>query len=204
MTMEKPYIKLDQDYPGIVSLFMFDREVAKNLSAMAETVMRRPRGLTQGERELIAAYVSKLNECQFCYRSHRSCAEEMNDIRLITDLLDKNNLDSDHLTDKMLHLLMAANCVQAGPADHSGRWSALPIHIQRARNMGATDEEIHDAVLVASFFSMCNRYVDGLGTTFKYNEPEQGGRSLAYYGYKMGIRRFLAEVFPKLWSRFWG
>lgn len=202
--MEKPYIQLNQDFPGIVSLFMFDREVAKNLSAMAETVMRRPRGLSQGERELIAAYVSKLNECQFCYLSHRSCAEEMNDIRLIVDVLDKKNWDSDHLTDKMLHLLMVAHCIQAGPADHTGLWHALPVHVMRAKNMGATDEEVHDAVMVAAFFCMCNRYVDGLGTTFKYGEPEQGGRSLAQYGYKMGIRRFLREVFPKLWSRFWG
>jgi hypothetical protein len=33
-----------------------------------------------------------------------------------------------------------------------------------AREQGATDFEIHDTVLIAAVFCMCNRYVDGLGT----------------------------------------
>jgi hypothetical protein len=36
--------------------------------------------------------------------------------------------------------------------------------VERARNAGATDVEIHDAVLIAAVFCMCNRYVDGLAT----------------------------------------
>lgn len=33
----------------------------------------------------------------------------------------------------------------------------------RARRAGASDEEIHDTVLIAAAFRMLNRYVDGLG-----------------------------------------
>ena len=33
-----------------------------------------------------------------------------------------------------------------------------------ARDEGATDIEIHDAVLIAAAFCMYNRYVDGLAT----------------------------------------
>jgi glutamate synthase domain-containing protein 2 len=36
--------------------------------------------------------------------------------------------------------------------------------IARARSHGATDIEIHDTVLIAAVFCMCNRYVDGLAT----------------------------------------
>jgi len=36
--------------------------------------------------------------------------------------------------------------------------------VAAARQEGATDLEIHDTVLIAAVFSMCNRYVDGLGT----------------------------------------
>ena len=35
--------------------------------------------------------------------------------------------------------------------------------IERARQHGATDKEIHDTVLIAAAFCMFNRYVDGLG-----------------------------------------
>ena len=32
------------------------------------------------------------------------------------------------------------------------------------KKAGATDTEIHDTVLIAALFCLCNRYVDGLGT----------------------------------------
>ena len=36
--------------------------------------------------------------------------------------------------------------------------------VDRARRQGATDLEIHDTVLIAAIFCLCNRYVDGLAT----------------------------------------
>ncbi|MDZ7694821.1 MAG: hypothetical protein U5K69_27505 [Balneolaceae bacterium] len=37
-------------------------------------------------------------------------------------------------------------------------------HVQTAKQKGATDEEIHDTVLIAALFCMYNRYVDGLNS----------------------------------------
>jgi len=193
--MDKPYIKLDQDFPGIVSLFMYDREVAKNLTAMGQTIMRRARSLSVGERELIASFVSKLNECQFCYRSHKSCTEGFLNPDLVNEVLEEENVEV--LSYKMRALLIVAMHVQN--LDRA----FLPDAIADARRFGANDQEIHDTVLVAAFFSMCNRYVDGLGTTFNPGEPEQGGKGLVEFGYTMGIRRFFREVLPKMWSKFW-
>lgn len=195
--MQKPYIKLDQDFPGIVSLFMYDQETAKALTAMGQTIMRRERnGLSPGQRELIASFVSKLNECKFCCDSHTACAKEYLGEELVDEVIRQQN--SEVLPEKFRALLCIAACVQGLDRDQ------LPGCIAQAKELGASDEEIHDTVLVTAFFSMCNRYVDGLGTTFKPGEPEEGGRSLATYGYTMGIRRFFREVLPKLWSRFWG
>jgi uncharacterized peroxidase-related enzyme len=193
-----PFIKLDQKYPGIVSLFMFDKGFAKHLSGMAQEIMRRPSTLSVGERELIAAYVSRINECQFCYRSHKACAEEFLDPKLVDDIVERGDYDSSLLSKKMLSLLFLANCIQAGPADHSGRWSMRYMHIERAKDHGATDQEIHDTVAIAAFFSLCNRYVDGLGTTFVPGEETEGGRGLAKYGYLMTIRRFFGDILPKM------
>jgi hypothetical protein len=39
-----------------------------------------------------------------------------------------------------------------------------PQDISAAREQGATDKEVHDAVLIAATFCMFNRYVDGLAT----------------------------------------
>lgn len=191
----KPYIKLDQRFPGIVSLFMYDQETAKALTAMGQTIMRREgRGLKPGERELIAAFVSKLNECNFCFLSHAEAAKLLYGEGATKFLFQEDDYQLDM---RMRALLVVAVCVQG--LDRS----ELPDAIGDAKFHGATDEEIHDTVLVASFFSMCNRYVDGLGTTFKFGEPEVGGRGLVKYGYTMGVRRFFREVLPKLWSDFW-
>lgn len=188
--MNKPYIQLDQNYPGIVSLFMYDKGVAKHLSAMAQELMRRPSTLTVGERELIAAFASRINECQFCYRSHKACAEETNDPELVNEFLEGQN--SEILSTKMQALM--------GIVVHVGflNRTELPGAIEHAKSVGATEQEIHDTVAITAFFNMCNRYVDGLGTTFVPGEEIEGGKSLAKYGYLMTIRRFVGEILPKI------
>ena len=45
-----------------------------------------------------------------------------------------------------------------------GGKNVTPSQIEKVKNEGATDKEIHDTVLIAAFFCMCNRYVDGLAT----------------------------------------
>ena len=194
--MQKPYIQLDQNFPGIVSLFMYDKETAKNLSAMAETIMRRPRaGLSVGERELIASFVSNLNECKFCTDSHTACAEQYLGEDTVREVIRRSNAEA--LPMRMQALLSVAACVQALDRDQ------LAVQVKVAKDLGVTDEELHDTVLVCAFFNMCNRYVDGLGTTFRPGEPEEGGRSLHKYGYIFGVRRFFGEVLPKMWNQFW-
>ena len=44
------------------------------MSALADVLLHAPNSLSRGERELIAAYVSSLNECGFCHHSHAAVA----------------------------------------------------------------------------------------------------------------------------------
>ena len=55
----------------------------------------------------------------------------------------------------------------------------------RARAEGASDLEIHDTVLIAAMFCMCNRYVDGLAT-WAPDDPDfyrERAALIATYGY---------------------
>jgi hypothetical protein len=57
--------------------------------------------------------------------------------------------------------------------------------VERAREQGATDKEIHDTVLIAAAFCMFNRYVDGLAT-WAPTDPamyRENGKRLAEKGY---------------------
>ena len=63
--------------------------------------------------------------------------------------------------------------------------NVTPDDVQRARDEGATDIEIHDTVLIAAAFCMYNRYVDGLATV-QPQDPDlyrQRGKMVARNGY---------------------
>jgi alkylhydroperoxidase family enzyme len=51
--------------PGILHLFAFKPEATEHLERFSQAVMRGPSPLSAGFRELIAAFTSRLNNCQF-------------------------------------------------------------------------------------------------------------------------------------------
>lgn len=54
-----------QVYPQIWHLFAFKPRATRHLERFTQEVMRGPSPLSPGLRELIAAYTSKLNDCEF-------------------------------------------------------------------------------------------------------------------------------------------
>lgn len=153
-----PHIAVPSELPGILSLFAFRPETAGPLNALAEVLLRGPSTLSRGERELIAAYVSSRNECRFCRDSHSAFAAAQLDGGEATVEAVRRDPATAPISDKLRGLLSIAAEVQV-----SGR-AVQPATIARARARGASDVEIHDAVLIAAAFCMFNRYVDGLGT----------------------------------------
>jgi alkylhydroperoxidase/carboxymuconolactone decarboxylase family protein YurZ len=76
--------------------------------------------------------------------------------KLVLDV--KESAEQAPVSDKLKALLAIAGAVQRGGKN------VQPGDIERARQLGATDLEIHDTVLIAAAFCMYNRYVDGLAT----------------------------------------
>ena len=153
-----PHIDLPENVPGIRSAMMFRPETAAPLSQLAEVLLRGDNTLSRGERELIAAYVSNLNECTFGQTSHSWVAAKQLEGGM--ELVDQVKLDLDGapIDDKMRALLKIAAKVR-----DDGR-TVTSEDVESARLEGATDAEIHDTVLIAAAFCMYNRYVDGLAT----------------------------------------
>lgn len=168
------HIDLQNDLPGIRGPMAFRPETAQPLNALAEVLLRDDNNtLSRGERELIATYVSYLNDCFFCQNAHGGIAQYY--MQCDVQFIDKIKTDpgATPLSDKMKALLAIAALVQ-----QSGK-SVTAESIQKAKDAGATDTEIHDTVLIAAAFCMFNRYVDGLGTSapadrnFYINRGEQ-------------------------------
>jgi uncharacterized peroxidase-related enzyme len=148
----------EREAPGIIGLMRFRPETARPLNELAEVLLRGPGTLSPGERELIAAYVSGLNECAFCCGSHSAFAAAQLDGGMTVVDLVRADPDAAPVTVKLRALLRIAAAVQ-----DSGRKVTEDL-VDAARAEGASDVEIHDTVLIAAAFCMFNRYVDGLGT----------------------------------------
>src|SRR6202046_1383306 len=150
--------ELGREFPGIVGLMTFRPETAAPLNELVNVLLRGDSTLTRGERELIATHVSWCNDCFFCQTIHGAVAAAQLDHN--EDLVRKVKTDWENagISSKLKALLNIASKVQQG-----GKLVAED-DIAAARREGATDREIHDTVLIAAVFCMCNRYVDGLAT----------------------------------------
>ncbi len=153
------HINLPEELPGIRGPMAFRPETARPLNELAEILLRDDNNtLSRGDRELIGAYVSYLNDCFFCQNVHSALAQHYMqcDMQFIDTI--KNDFQSAAISEKIKTLLAIAGSVQKG-----GKF-VTAVQIENAKATGATDKEIHDTVLIAASFCMFNRYVDGLAT----------------------------------------
>jgi uncharacterized peroxidase-related enzyme len=162
-----PHLPLPENLAGIVSLFAFRPETAQALNGIAEILLKGDESLSAWERELIATYVSHLNACKFCTRSHAAMviALRNGDEALVEAV--KQDYTTAPIRKKLKALLAIAARVQGDARRVS------EADVTRAREAGASDRDIHDTVLIAAAFCMFNKYVDGLGTTEWAGGPEQ-------------------------------
>ncbi|MBI4548577.1 MAG: peroxidase-related enzyme [Ignavibacteriae bacterium] len=176
------HIAVPPDLPGIIGLLAYRPETARPLSELAQVLLRGVSTLSAGERELIAAYVSHRNECYFCSSSHSAAAKYLLDGNKALVEAVKNNVGTAPVSEKLKALLRIAGKVQM-----DGR-TVTETDVQQARALGATDQELHDTVLIAAAFCMYNRYVDGLATWTPREEAvyDSIGKRLAREGYGKG------------------
>jgi len=161
-------MNLPNEIPGIRSLFMCRPETAAQLDTLVQTLLHNPHPMLNcGERELIAAYVSRLNTCKYCCNIHGSLVDENqlgdNSEMIIQVLTDPETAP---ISNKMKALLNIADKV------HTSRKKVTADDIALAIKEGATDMEIYDTRFIADAFCMYNCYVAGLAA-YQPDDVEQ-------------------------------
>jgi len=156
-----PYIPLETHLPGITGLLEYNKETAQPIRDLTQLLLRGPSTLSEAERELIATIVSHNNECRFCTSAHTAAADVLLGECGTSEKI-KQDIETAPISEKMKALLTIAKQVQKGGKN------VTTGSVNRAKDAGATDLEIHDTVLIAALFCLYNRYVDGLATL----EPE--------------------------------
>jgi uncharacterized peroxidase-related enzyme len=142
--------------PGVVRTLRYRKGFfGRPFSELTQQVMRGPSPWSVGERELFAAFVSRINQCVFWTKAHSAVAEAalgdgtarpvLDDyrtapidekLRAILGLLETFTLDPEQLTTSGIRAVLAA---------------------------GVTREAVRDAFYVAFLFNTYDRLADTLG-----------------------------------------
>lgn len=156
--------------PTLADVFRRFPEGARALLEYHDVLLRGPSPLTVAERELIAAFVSGLNACDYCHGAHRIIAEVHG---MNPDVFGKLIADpaSAGVEPKMQALLAYVRKLSNAPARVTDAEAAAVYAA------GWDEQALFHAVSICGLFNMMNRIVEGCGVvTDAATQAEQRAR----------------------------
>lgn len=143
-------------HPHLGDVFKTFPETVRPLLEYHDLLLRGPSPLSVAERELIAAYVSGLNACDFCFGAHQVIAEAAGVDAAVFQLL-LEDIDAAPVREVLKPIFHYVKTLTLSPA------RASDAQAQAIRDAGWDDRAIHDAVAVCALFNLMNRLVEGMG-----------------------------------------
>jgi uncharacterized peroxidase-related enzyme len=157
-----PYLNLieqarsaGQETWQIWNLFAFRPEMTIHMGRFTHAVMHDPDPISPALRELIAAYTSSLNQCEFCMRSHAAVTSHLMDEATVAAVL--RDLDHSPIPEPEKALLRFTRKVTFDSA-HITAQDMEPLY-----EVGWDDAAIYYAITVAALFNFYNRWVSSSG-----------------------------------------
>jgi uncharacterized peroxidase-related enzyme len=141
-----------------------------------QQAMRGPSEWSVADRELMAAYVSKVNNCAFCIGAHTATSSQayQDEARVTAVLADLESAPIEETLRATLRML--------GVLTRQGTVAADDM--RQALDAGATPAQLEDAIAVAVAFNVTNRLADVFG--FELLSPkgyDAGAKFLLKRGY---------------------
>jgi uncharacterized peroxidase-related enzyme len=170
-----PSVKIDDKVPHVLS--KFNTGTGRPLIEYHEALLRGESPFTVAEREMMAAYVSGVNACQYCHGAHTAAAAQFGvPTELISDLL--KDLSTAGILPKMVPVLNFVRKLTLTPtrmtqADADDVYAA-----------GWTERALYDAIQICCLYNFMNRFVEGIGLTPIPDQFEMEGRLIKEGSYK--------------------
>jgi uncharacterized peroxidase-related enzyme len=157
-------------------IFTAHPEIYSHWARISEAILRGPSPLTPAQRELIGAYVSSLNSCQYCYGGHRAAAELFGIAPQTIDGLIQD-LATAPIDSKLRPILafvkkLTLTSTRMTQADADAVFAA-----------GWDEAALHSAIAVCCLFNFMNRLVDGHGIEADRAGFAERGRRHVEMGY---------------------
>jgi uncharacterized peroxidase-related enzyme len=167
-----------QPIAGPVKLVMYRPAfLGENLKALTHEAMRGPSAWSVGDRELMAAVVSQVNECEYCVKAHTAVAMRayQDEARVSAVLADLETAPIEEPLRATLRMLRKLTREQRVDVDDMR--TVLAASVSRG--------QIEDALAVAFAFNTMNRLADAF--EFSVAGPqafEVGAKYLLAHGYR--------------------
>ena len=140
---------------AMAHILLSDIERFRPYLEFAHRVMRGPSELTEGERELMVAFVAALNACDFCHGAHAATAEAFGvDVGVIERLVAG---DETAIEPKLRPIFALVRKLTKDPS------KVVQSDIDTITDAGWSEKAAQDAVCVTAFMNCSNRIVSGHG-----------------------------------------
>ncbi len=182
-----PFFKHLDHNSDITDITFNDRKRLGPLDKAAQRIMRGHSPLSTAEKEIMAAFVSGLNACQFCYGSHAAVAAQFGvEADLIEQLIE--DIDQAPVSDKLTPIFHYLKKLTLSPSNIVQR------DVDQVLAAGWTEEALYHAILIGCLFNFYNRLLDGHGVKGDTDFYQIGGEHLGKNGY--GVPWFIRFIKP--------
>lgn len=143
--------------PGILKCFATHPALLQQMLALAPALLFSDGHLARKQKEIIATYVSSLNDCAYCLDSHASFLRECGGSNGLLTSLAQRNPTSNELDEKDRILLSFVHKVSIAS-------QAITHHdIQAMKDAGWDHDSIAEAIHITSLFALFNRVANAFG-----------------------------------------
>jgi uncharacterized peroxidase-related enzyme len=163
--------------------------VGKPILELSEVVLRGPSPFSEGVREMIAAYVSGLNDCKFCWAVHSATAERMGVTPArIPD--PAQQLDASAIDARMIPVLEFARKLTRDPS------SLTETDGQSVLAAGWDHVALFHLVCITALLNFMNRFVEGLRIEATDAQTAKAAQQLSQSGYAPLLRTIARSMSP--------
>lgn len=168
---------------GVGAILRRYPEHAVSITELTEVVMRTGDcALTSTQRELIAAYSSGVNDCTYCFNTHRATAEAFGiEEGLLAAMLD--DLDSAPVEESLKPLLRYARKLTETPA------RMVQADVDAIFEAGWDEDVFHYTVMICGLFNFYNRLIEGYGVKNTAEFRDAAGAELKERGYAIVLEQ---------------
>jgi uncharacterized peroxidase-related enzyme len=158
---------------GIGELYALNPETRRPMHELGRVIMRGDSPLTPAQRETIAAYVSRINQCAYCYNGHSQMAVNLGVERATLERI-VDDADSAPVEEAFKPILRFVKKLTLTP------YSMTQADADAVYEAGWSERALHDAILVCCRFNFMNRLSLAHGLDPAAESADDRARKMSY------------------------